>query len=45
MSNLTNWWRMGDVNGATGVTVPDQGSEGADGTLINSPTYSNDVPT
>ena len=45
MSNLTYWWRMGDINGATGVTVPDQGSEGADATLINSPTYSNDVPT
>jgi hypothetical protein len=45
MSNLTNWWRMGDVNGATGTNVPDQGSEGADATLINSPTYSSDVPT
>ena len=45
MSNLTNWWRMGDVNGATGVTVPDQGSEGADATLINSAAYSSNVPT
>ena len=43
--DLTNWWRMGDVNGASGTNIPDQGSEGADGTLTNSPTYSNDVPT
>lgn len=45
ISNLTNWWRMGDVNGASGTNIPDQGSEGANGTLINSPTYSSDVPT
>ena len=45
MSNLTNWWRMGDINGESGVTIPDQGSEGADGTLINGPTYSSNVPT
>ena len=45
MSNLTNWWRMGDINGGSGVTVEDQGSEGADATLINSAAYSNDVPT
>ena len=45
MSNLTNWWRMGDINGQSGVTIADQGSEGADGTLINGPTYSSDVPT
>ena len=44
MSNLTNWWRMGDINGQSGVTVTDQGSEGSDGTLINGPTYSSDVP-
>ena len=45
MSNLTNWWRMGDINGQSGVTVADQGSEGADGTLTNGPTYSSDVPS
>mgnify|MGYP003149685957 CR=1 FL=1 len=45
MSNLTNWWRMGDINGQSGVTIADQGSEGADGTLINSPTYSSNVPS
>ena len=45
MSNLTNWWRMGDINGKSGVTIEDQGSEGADGTLINGPTYSSNVPT
>lgn len=45
MSNLTNWWRMGDINGESGVTIPDQGSEGADGTLTNGPTYSSNVPT
>jgi hypothetical protein len=45
MSNLTNWWRMGDINGGSGVTVADQGSEGSDGTLTNGPTYSSDVPS
>jgi hypothetical protein len=45
MSNLTNWWRMGDINGKSGVTIEDQGSEGADGTLVNGPTYSSNVPT
>lgn len=45
ISDLTNWWRMGDINGGSGTTITDQGSEGANGTLINSPTYSSDVPT
>jgi len=39
------WWRMGDINGGSGTTIADQGSAGNDGTLINSPTYSSDVPT
>jgi hypothetical protein len=39
------WWRMGDINSGSGTTIADQGSAGNDGTLINSPTYSSDVPT
>lgn len=38
------WWRMGDNVGGTGTTVTDQGSGGNDGTLINGPTFSTDVP-
>ena len=38
------WWRMGDNDGGTGTTITDQGSGGNDGTLINSPTFSTDVP-
>lgn len=39
------WWRMGDVNGASGTTITDQGSGGNNGTLTNGPTYSTDVPS
>lgn len=38
------WWRMGDNDGATGTTITDQGSGGNDGTLINGPTFSTDIP-
>ena len=41
----TNWYRMGDVNGASGTTIADQGSGGVDGELRNGPTYSTDVPS
>jgi hypothetical protein len=40
-----HWWRMGDNDGGTGITITDQGSEGNDGTLTNGPTFSTDVPT
>ena len=39
------WWRMGDNNGGAGTTVTDQGSGGNNGTLVNGPTYSTDVPS
>ena len=39
-----NWWRMGDINGAVGATITDQGSAGDDGTLTNGPSYSSDTP-
>jgi hypothetical protein len=39
------WWRMGDINGASGVTITDQGSGGNNGTLENGPTYSTSVPS
>tara|TARA_R110001592_G_scaffold83816_1_gene248209 strand:+ start:243 stop:1037 length:795 start_codon:yes stop_codon:yes gene_type:complete len=41
----TLWWRMGDNDGGTGTTITDQGSEGNNGTLINGPTFSTDVPS
>lgn len=40
-----NWWRMGDDDGGTGSTITDQGSSGNDGSLVNSPTFSSDVPS
>jgi len=40
----SGWWRMGDNNGGTGTTVTDQGSGGNNGTLVNGPTFSTDVP-
>ena len=43
--NPTSWWRMGDIAGGTGTTITDQGSEGNDGTLVNGPTFSTNVPT
>lgn len=44
------WWRMGDNNSGTGNNIPDQGSGGNDGTIVNgtqgptSPNYSTSVP-
>jgi len=44
------WWRMGDNNSGTGTNIPDQGSGGNDGTIVNgtqgptSPNYSTSVP-
>jgi hypothetical protein len=38
-------WRMGDNDSGTGTTVTDQGSGSNDGTLINGPTFSSDVPS
>jgi len=35
---------MGDNDGGTGTTITDQGSGGNDGTLINAPTFSTNVP-
>jgi len=43
--NPVAWWRMGDINGASGVTITDQGSGGNNGTLTNGPTYSTTVPS
>lgn len=40
-----NWYRMGDINGASGTTIADRGSGGVDGELRNGPTYSTDVPS
>jgi hypothetical protein len=39
------WWRMGDNDGGTGTTITDQGSGGNNGTLVNGPTFSSDVPS
>lgn len=39
------WWRMGDDDSGTGTTITDQGSGGNDGTLVNGPTFSTDVPS
>ena len=39
------WWRMGDNNGGTGTTITDQGSGGNNGTLVNGPTFSSEVPS
>ena len=39
------WWRMGDNDSGTGTTVTDQGSGGNDGTLTNSPTFAQGVPS
>lgn len=38
------WWRMGDNNGGTGLTITDQGSGAEDATLVNGPVFSTDVP-
>lgn len=41
------WWRMGDDDAGTGTTITNQGSEGsnANGTLVNGPIFSSDVPS
>jgi len=39
------WWRMGDDDSGSGTTITDQGSGGNDGTLVNGPTFSTDVPS
>ena len=39
-----HWWRMGDIVGGSGTNIPDQGSDGHDGTLVNGPTFSSSVP-
>lgn len=39
------WWRMGDTEGGTGTTIADLGSGGNDGTLVNSPSFSNQTPS
>ena len=38
------WWRMGDSDSGAGTTITDQGSGGNDGTLVNGPTFSTNVP-
>jgi len=38
------WWRMGDIVGGSGTSIPDQGGEENDGTL-NGATFTTDVPT
>lgn len=43
-AGLINWWRMGDNDGGTGSTITDQAGSN-NGTLINTPSYSTNVPT
>ena len=38
------WWRMGEDDSGTGTTITDRGSGGNNGTLVNGPTFSSDVP-
>jgi len=38
------WWRLGENNAGTGVTITDQGSGTNNGTLTNGPTFSRSVP-
>lgn len=38
------WWRMGDNDSGTGTTITDQGSGSNNGTLVNGPTFSTNVP-
>jgi len=42
--NPLGWWRMGDRAAGTGTIITDQGSGGNNGTLVNGPTFSTDVP-
>jgi hypothetical protein len=43
--NPVGWWRMGDNNSGSGTTITDQGSGSNDGTLVNGPTFSTNVPS
>ena len=47
LSNLSpsSWYRMGDNDGGTGITVTDQGSAGINGTLINDTSFVEDTPS
>jgi len=38
------WWRMGDNDSGSGVTITDQGSASVDGTLTNGASFVSDVP-
>jgi hypothetical protein len=38
------WHRMGDNDGGTGTNITDQGSSSSNGTLVNGPTFSTDIP-
>ena len=41
-----HWYRLGDINSASGVTIADIGSAANnDGTLYNGPTYTTEVPS
>jgi|11_taG_2_1085331.scaffolds.fasta_scaffold43964_2 hypothetical protein len=43
--NPVGYWRMGDNDSGTGTTITNQGSGGNDGTLVNGPTFSTDIPS
>ena len=43
--SLASWWRMGDKNGHTGDTIPNQVIGSNNGILENGPTYSTNVPS
>jgi len=43
--NPVTHYRMGDNDSGAGTTITDQGSGGNDGTLVNGPTFSTDVPS
>ena len=45
-SNLVGYWRMGDgTEAGSGTTVYDMSGNSNDGTLVNGPTFSTDVPS
>ena len=43
--NPVGWWRMGDNDSGTGITVTDQGSGDNDGSLTNDAAFTTDVPS
>ena len=45
ISDLVNWYRMGDNDGGTGTTLTDAGSGGDDGSLLNGAVFDADVPS